>query len=656
MTESDATMRLLAAIVDSSSDAIISQTLAGAITSWNPAAEAMYGYTRDEAVGQSIDLIVPSDRRDELEQIDAALARGERVGEFETVRRRKSGERISVRLTMSPINDERGEVVGVSAITRSITLEMRTAGEVREDADLARGVALVGQQRDVTARRDAEEKLRMSEDLYRLVVENSRDLISLVDRGGRFLFASSAYRRILGYEPAVLVGTSASELIHPDDRSGAERWFEEPADAPVALRLRHADGSFVAVETNAGLVGLGAAKPVGILAVSRDITERIRTSELEERLRRGEKLEAIGRLAGGLAHDFNNLLTIIGGFEAIALEHRAEPDRVREALGHIRRAADDGAKLTRQLLAFGRQQVLRPEVIDLNQIISDYEPMLDQLLGDDVEVRFDLAPDLGRIRADKGQVGQIVVNLAVNARDAMPGGGKVTIQTAEAELGTHAVDSDTAPGAFVRLIVTDTGIGIEPERMQRLFEPFFTTKDKGHGLGLATVFGIVKQSGGQISVSSKPARGSSFVVDFPRVEGAPELPPEQEEAVAPVGTARVLLVEDNDVVRNLMRTILAEHGYDVVASGLPREALTLGDRVEEPFDLLVTDLSMPGLGGRELADRLRETWPELKVLFTSGYTDDAMVAGGLLSKGSRFLQKPFTSGELARAVYDVLRA
>jgi PAS domain S-box-containing protein len=627
-----ASRELFRAAFDDASVAMLLSLPDGRFVRANAAACALLGYERGELEALRVEDVTPSWEQDEAAARFEAMQHG-RTAAIEVERQfvRKDGTLVWTHTNVSPVRDASGR-------TRYFMAQVQ----------------------NVSARRDAEEALRRSEDLYRVVVENSRDLISLIDLGGRFLFVSAAYRRLLGYDPAALVGSHVHELLHPDDVEVARAAFSAAEDVTATLptlRVRGSDGAYLPVETNAGYVHDNDDAPMAVLSISRDVSDRARTEELEERLRQAEKLQAVGRLAGGVAHDFNNLLTVIGGYEEIAARALdTDRERVRASLAEIRRASDSAAQLTRQLLAFGRRQVLQPTVVDLNEVVREYRRMLDRTLGDDVAVELALAPGLGRVRADTLQLGQVILNLAVNARDAMPHGGTLTVETENVELGRDETDPDTPPGRYVQLRVRDTGAGIDPPALPRLFEPFFTTKETGSGtgLGLSTVFGIVKQSGGQIRVESAPGRGSTFAVSLPRVDDEPTAEGADAELTLPLGYGRVLVVEDNDVVRTLTCEILVQHGYEVEADALPQAALARAARPGPAFDLLVTDVVMPGLNGRELAEHLRELWPALKVLFISGYTDDAMIASGMLARGSRFLQKPFTLHELAQAAHDVL--
>ena len=369
-------------------------------------------------------------------------------------------------------------------------------------------------------------------------------------------------------------------------------------------------------------------------------------------------MEAIGRLAGGIAHDFNNLLTVILGYTEALLDGRGD-GRGPEEVSEIRKAAERAAGLTRQLLAFSRRQVLQHRTINLNMLLGDLDKMLRRLLGEDVSLTTLLDPDLGSVRADAGQIEQVIVNLAVNARDAMPDGGKLTIETRCVELDDqYARDHlSVQPGRYVMVAVSDTGTGMDDETKSRIFEPFFTTKEQGEGtgLGMATVYGIVKQSRGNIWVYSEPGRGTSFKVYLPEVAGSaagsgretPQRPPER-------GSETILLTEDEEGVRTLTRKMLAHSGYTVLEAASPREALEIASRHEQPIDLLVTDVVMPEMGGSDLAARLVSLRPETRVLYMSGYTDDVILRHGVLERGCIFLQKPFTAHALSRKVREAL--
>ncbi|TAL11564.1 MAG: response regulator [Nitrospirae bacterium] len=384
-----------------------------------------------------------------------------------------------------------------------------------------------------------------------------------------------------------------------------------------------------------------------------------RNAKLEEQLRQAQKMEAVGRLAGGIAHDFNNVLTIIKGYSDLALGQMAPQDPQRARLQYIKDAGERAASLTRQLLAFSRRQVLESKVLDLNAIVTNLYEMLPRLIGEDIDIVSILKPGLGRMKADPGQIEQVILNLAVNARDAMPQGGKMTIETANVALDeNYARDHATVqPGPHVMLAVSDTGHGMDAETSARIFEPFFTTKEigQGTGLGLAMVYGIVKQSGGSIWVYSEPGKGTTFKIYFPRVEDALEVQePAEDRPRILRGTETVLVAEDEEMVRNLMQTILEAQGYAVLVARNATEALSIGHRHHGSIPLLVTDVVMPGMSGRELAAQLAMVHPEAKVLYVSGYTDDAVVRHGVLNAGLAFLQKPFSAESFLFKVRDAL--
>ena len=386
--------------------------------------------------------------------------------------------------------------------------------------------------------------------------------------------------------------------------------------------------------------------------------EALRVSE--EQLRQSQKLEAVGQLAGGIAHDFNNLLTVIRGYSDLMLVSldRADPQRVH--LEAIKDAADRAASLTRQLLAFSRKQVLQPKVLDLNALVTNVNQMLQRMIGEDIDLAIVLRSDLGHVKADPGQLEQVIMNLVVNARDAMPQGGQLTIETANVELDEAYARRHAAvqPGPYVMLTVSDTGHGMDAKTQARIFEPFFTTKGPGQGtgLGLSTVYGIVKQSGGSVWVYSEPGHGTTFRIYLQRVQEQVEAPQAPSPGASPHETETVLLAEDDKTVRTLVRMVLQEHGYTVLAAPHGVEALRISEAHQGVIHLLVTDVVMPGMNGRELAQRLALARPDMKVLYVSGYTDDVIIRHGVLEAGIAFLQKPFTPDVLARKVRDVLDA
>jgi signal transduction histidine kinase len=403
---------------------------------------------------------------------------------------------------------------------------------------------------------------------------------------------------------------------------------------------------------------LGRLGPV----VRRELEEaqtRRERQRLEDELRQAQKMEAIGQLAGGFAHDFNNMMTAVVGFSELALARLEQAHPLRRYVEEIRRAGKRASALTSQLLAFSRKQVLQPRVLDLNEVVAEVETLLQRLIGEDVELVSVLDPGLAPIEADPGQLEQVIMNLAINARDAMPTGGKLTIETANASLDADYAAShfDVEPGAYVLLAVSDNGIGMDAETQARIFEPFYTTKEqgKGTGLGLATVFGIIKQSGGDISVYSEPGHGTTIKIYLPRTQARAE-PPEPRVARErpPRGSETILLVEDEEIVRSLEREVLEENGYKVLEARSPLHALELAAEHAGAIDLLVTDVVMPELSGRQLAERITTKRPEVKILYTSGYADDAIVRHGVLEPGISLLAKPLTPASLANKVREVL--
>jgi signal transduction histidine kinase len=404
-------------------------------------------------------------------------------------------------------------------------------------------------------------------------------------------------------------------------------------------------------------VKVACPEPVeGWVLAIRDMT---REREMQRRIRQQDRMAVVGQLAGGIAHDFNNILTTISGFTCFALEELAPGDPLRADLEEVRDAADRAAALTKRLLIFSRQEVLQPQVLNLNTVILDMTNMLQRLIGENLELNTTLDPSLGGMEADPGQVEQIVMNLVVNARDAMPLGGKLALETANVVLSRAQIRTypEVRPGAYVMLLVNDSGIGMDKEIQSHLFEPFFTTKEKGKGtgLGLSTVYGIVKQSGGHIEVTSQVNVGTTFRIYFPRVKEEKEQDERQQRSDdLASGTETVLIAEDEDVVRTFARRVLEKQGYAVLDAGLPSEALDLGQQHAGPISLLITDVIMPGMGGRELAELLVLPYPEIKVLYISGYTDDELSYRGVLEPGMAYLGKPFTATDLARRVREVL--
>jgi PAS domain S-box-containing protein len=507
-------------------------------------------------------------------------------------------------------------------------------------------------------RRRAEAALRASEASYSTLVEHAPVGIYRSNLAGRFLSANAALARILGYDsPAELFGLDMARDVYADpaqrQRLVERDTYTDREYDDVEATWKRKDGRRVTVQLSVRAV----RDPSGALeyyeTFVRDVTEQRR---LETQLIQAQKMEAVGRLAGGVAHDFNNLLTVILSYCDLLLEELPADDPDREDLEQIRKAAVGASSLTRQLLAFSRQQVLEPRVLDVNAVVASTEKLLTRLLGEDISLASTLAVGLGSVKVDPGQLEQIIMNLAVNARDAMPRGGRLTIETANVEMDEAYVRGHPLAhaGRYVMLAMSDTGIGMDAVTQARIFEPFFTTKEsgKGTGLGLATVYGIVKQSGGFIWVYSEPDHGTSFKIYFPRVDEPVARPVAEPELVG--GTETVLVVEDVAAVRTVTRAMLERQGYKVLEAPDGATALRLVEKHRGTIHLLLTDVVMPELSGRQLADRLIERHRGMKILYMSGYTDDAIVRHGVIQEGIAYLQKPFTPDGLARKVRAVL--
>jgi two-component system cell cycle sensor histidine kinase/response regulator CckA len=516
--------------------------------------------------------------------------------------------------------------------------------------------------RDVSDRVGAQEQIEAREARFRALVERNDALISILDERGHALYVSPSYTAILGYTPEELYAMpDLFSLVHPEDLAWVQEQFAEVARRPVVTlprplravtsdgRIRHVLLTFTDRRHDPA-VG-------GVIGNGRDVTEELL---LEEQLRQAQKMEAIGQLAGGVAHDFNNLLTVIKGYGDFIRAASAPDDDRRAHAEEIRHAADRAALLTQQLLAFSRKQVLRPEVLEINRVVDEAGRMLGRLLGEDVALDLQLAPDAGAVRADAGQLQQVLLNLAVNARDAMPLGGRLTITTGNVlvEREAPAQPEPLRAGRHVRLTVGDTGTGMTADVLRQAFEPFFTTKEmgKGTGLGLSTVYGIVTQSHGRLRVHSAPGKGTTFEIFFPHAGEAAAAPMPAATKPGARGSETVLLVEDDAMVRRLAEATLERAGYRVFTAPSGGDALRLAAGRDGAIDLVVTDVVMPGMPGPELAQRLEASQPGLRVLYMSGYADDTMARHGVSEERVSFLAKPFTPDELARRVRDVLDA
>jgi PAS domain S-box-containing protein len=506
------------------------------------------------------------------------------------------------------------------------------------------------------------DQLRAAEQRYRRLAENAPDIVFRYELHPRrrFDYVSPAVAAVTGYSPEECYADPdlPFRIVRPEDQQRLETIFKGDfsSGGAVTLQCVHKNGTLIWIEQRSMSVQDAAGQLVAIEGIARDITER---KNLEEQFRQAQKMEAVGQLAGGVAHDFNNLLTAIIGYSDILLNGLGESDPMRPDIFEIKKAGERAATLTSQLLAFSRKQVLQPKVLDLNEAVADMEKILRRLIGEDIDLVTCPDPALGRVKADPGGIEQIILNLAVNARDAMPEGGKLTIETANVELDeSYARGHVTVqPGPYVMLAVSDNGIGMTPETQAHIFEPFFTTKGagKGTGLGLSTIYGIVKQSGGNIWVYSELGGGTAFKIYLPLVEEA--LTPVEvstPEDASRQGSETILLVEDDEVIRKLVYMILLEHGYTVLVTCNGSEALEISEQHPDPIHLMLTDVVMPQLTVRELTESLARMRPETRVLYVSGYTDDAIVHHGVLGEGMNFMPKPFTVDALLRKVREVL--
>jgi PAS domain S-box-containing protein len=618
----------LAAIVASANDAIVGKTLDGIVTSWNAAAERIFGYTEREMVGQSIFRLIPEELHGEERELLARIRRGEQVEFSVTDRIRKGGERISISLTVSPIWDASGRVIGASSIKR-----------------------------DHTERQRAAEELARREERYRALVTATSSIVWTTDPEGKFAEYQPSWEQYTGQPWVDQLGFGWMSALYPEDRAGfRSAWIQASEsrsffefDGRVWRQARHRYRHFNA--RVAPVLDPDGSVREWVCTLT-DVEEQ---RSAEERLRQAERLESVGRLAGGVAHEANNQMTVVLGASAFLIKHLRD-EEARADLEHIRRAAQRTAAITQQLLAFSRRQILQPQVLDLNASISAMEPILQRALGETSRLVLRLADDLGKVMADPGQLDQVLLNLALNARDAMPGGGVITIETGNVDLDEAYVAAKNLqmmkPGPYAMLMVSDTGRGMDRETLNRVFEPFFTTKDvgEGTGLGLSTVYGIVKQSGGFIWAYSEPGHGTAFKVYLPMISPSTGLAVGSPLGPAEGGKEVVLMAEDDSSVRGVLARTLRDYGYTVLEAADGAEALDVAARQSVPPDLLIADVVMPRINGRQLWRELAKRWPDLPVLFISGYTGYDAVSKGLLEDGSDFLQKPLDPEALARRV------
>jgi PAS domain S-box-containing protein len=749
--------RLFSAAVESSNDAIATETLDGVITGWNRASERLFGYSAEEAIGKNIDIIVPQDRRAEARDILGKVARGERADHFDTVRLRKDGTSVEVSVSVSPVQSPAGATVGACqvardvgrrkqtqlALTREIE-ERRRIFETSQDLILVtdrkgnyvqvspsswailgfRPEEMVGRSavdfiypddldptrnemrlarrgrvmrnfecryvhrdgrvvsliwmgtwsepaerhffigRDMTESRKAQEALLESEQMARGIIDTALDAFVQMDESGRIIDWNSQAEAIFGWSHHEAVGRTLADLIVPEQhralhQQGLAHFLRSGESAILGKRFeieaQRRDGRLIQIELS--VTALRRRSGYVFNGFMRDLTEKVAA---EAQIRQAQKMEAVGQLTGGIAHDFNNILTVITGTIEILAEAVADKPQLAAIAHMIDEASERGAGLTQHLLAFARKQPLQPQETDINALIVETAQLLRPTLGEQVEMESMLESDAWRAMVDPNQLATALLNLSINARDAMPNGGKLTLETGNVHLDESylSANSDVAPGPYVMIAVSDTGAGIPAAIRDKVFEPFFTTKatGKGTGLGLSMVYGFVKQSGGHIKIYSEEGHGTTIKIYLPRASGQAQLVSDGPHALIGGGHESILVVEDDALVRNYVVAQLGSLGYRTVTARDATEALAVVDSSVE-LDLLFTDVIMPGaMNGRQLADEAVRRRPSLKVLFTSGYTENAIVHHGRLDPGVLLLAKPYRKTDLARMVRKAFEA
>ncbi len=656
----------LAAIVESSDDAIVSTSFDGTILSWNKGAEKIYGYTESEAVRQNISLLFTENysAAEEIELLEK-IATGKHINSFETTRRNKKGNNIPISLTVSPVKNAEDEIVAVSTIAR-----------------------------DISRQRQAESALRQSEERYRMFIAQSsegiwrfemgnpipvnqispEEQIELIYQNAYLAEANDAMAQQYGFEYAEeLIGKRIGEFLKRENPA-SESHLRSLIDSNY-----HLSDSETVENDNIGEQKYFLNNVIGIIedgllvriwGMQRDITAAKQTEKAylmaERKLQQTQKIEAVGKLAGGLAHDFNNFLAVIMLHVDLLQEQLAADSSVLYRIDEIREVTKNAAEMVRQLLAFSRKQPMQPHPIVLNQIVKEFIKIIRPLIGEDIEVQIDLDTDLGVCFVDYTQINQILMNLAVNSRDAIREfgdrrgeniNGKIYIKTSNVFLDKTSFRHEAQPvGAYVRLTVSDNGIGMDMKTQEHIFEPFFTTKEvgKGTGLGLSTVYGIVKQSNGFVWAKSEMDKGTTLTIEFPRVDQPVNEAKPKNDAPIPVGTETILLVEDEEPIRRAMVEVLKNLGYQVFETNSGVKAVQLAEIFNDPIDLLITDVIMPQMNGKDLADKVKSLHPETSVLFISGYNNDIIARHGVLEENVRFLGKPFSHQELAIKVRETL--
>ncbi|HEX7477404.1 MAG TPA: PAS domain S-box protein [Polyangiales bacterium] len=649
----DLAKRIFESIAGTTAAGVIVVDVDAKMTFVNAGVAAMLGRRPDQMLGKStLDLMDEEGRAAAQERIER---RRRGIAErFEFRFKHADGSDVWALIDTSPLLDETGSYDGALAILTDITALKRAEDALR--------VADVKRTKEALEQREG-----MLRDLYGAVP----DAILVTTEDGAIVLANSEAERMFGYDSGTLVGQPLEALLPAAFREAHVRHRQAYLAAPRNRRM--GECLDLVAQRKGGLefpvdVSLGSFSYMGqpaALAVVRDITERKKFDQslrrTEEQLRQAQKMQAVGQLAGGVAHDFNNLLTVILSYTQLVIDELKPGDQLRADVEEVHKAGERAGELTRQLLAFSRQQIIDPRVVSLNEICSGMERMLQRLLGEGVELALLASKSLWKVRVDPGQVEQVIMNLVVNARDAMTGGGRITIETfnAECDADYAAGHVEVVSGLYVALCVTDTGIGMDAATRERIFDPFFTTKEKGRGtgLGLSTVHGIVKQSGGHIWVYSEPGKGATFKVYFPKArDGAEQASASLPAPVSLHGSETILLVEDEEQVRTIIRTILRRAGYNVLQAQNAGEALLECERYTATIHLILTDVVMPRMSGRALAERLAPIRPGMRVLYMSGYTENSVVHHGVLESGIAFLQKPITPDALLRKVRNVLDA
>ncbi len=643
----------LAAIVESSHDAIVSMTLDGIITSWNRGAERLYGYTSEEIVGHSVGQLVPPARRHHERRVAKQIARGGKVERYETERVRKDGTLIPVARSVSPIVDPSGQIIGVASSSRDLGERERAAARLRA------------------------------------LLEAAPDATIGVREDGRIALLNAQAERLFGYDRSELLGQNVDVLVPAASRGIHSRLRAGYSAAPSARPMGTGDAlcglrkdgtefpaeiSLSSIQTDDGML---------ISASIRDISDRIEAQvererlkaqaereRLENQLHQSQRLESLGQLAGGVAHDFNNLLAVVVNYASFLSEEissltAGETDErwlgVHRDIAEIEGATERARRLTHQLLTFGRREIVQPRVLNVGDVVRDVEQLLRRTIGEHVELATSVADDLWSVKADPGQLEQVLVNLAVNARDAMRDGGILTIEVHNV-VADHAYTElrpGVVPGLYVRLRVSDTGTGMPDDVVRHAFEPFYTTKPRGEGsgLGLATVYGIVQQAGGRADIYSEPGIGTAFSALLPATDeagAAPRAVPAGAAGATRCGGETILVVEDEDAIREVTRRILTRNGYKVLLASRGGEAIAIAEQPEQPIDLLLSDVVMPQMLGREIAERIRAIRPGVRVVFMSGYAQPILASERRLDPGMHLIEKPFTQSALLSRIREVL--